>query len=93
MRFRGGVEEVDKRLYLPEFGEEAVRLLYASHERWPDPKIAPILGLSLETLRKKLVNQAEIDADSGTDPRCSGAKHEASAAESRFVVVDQRAGL
>ncbi len=50
-----------KRLYPPEFREEAVRLVHASGERWPGPKIARDLGLSPETLRE-WVNQVEIDA-------------------------------
>jgi transposase len=49
------------RLYPPEFKEEAVRLVHASDERWPIPKIARDLALSPETLRN-WVNQAEIDA-------------------------------
>jgi transposase len=49
------------RLYSPEFKEEAVRLVYSSHESYPVPKIAHDLDVSTETLRK-WVNQAQIDA-------------------------------
>ena len=37
-------------------------MVHASDERWQVPKIARDLGISPETFRKKLVNQAEIDA-------------------------------
>src|SRR3712207_4596221 len=47
--------------YPPEFKEEAVRLVHASDEKRPIPKIARNLGVSPETLRK-WVNRAEIDA-------------------------------
>ncbi len=50
------------RLYSPEFKEEAVRLVRSSDEKYPVAKIARDLGVSAETLRKKWVNQAEIDA-------------------------------
>ena len=40
------------RLYPPEFNEEAVRLVHASDERWPVPKIARDLGVWPMTLRK-----------------------------------------
>jgi len=48
--------------YTPEFKEEAVRLVRASDEKRPVvPKIARNLGVSPESLRKR-VNQTEIDA-------------------------------
>ena len=47
--------------YLPEFKEEAVRLVRVSDEKRPIPKIARDLGVSPETLRKWF-NQAAIDA-------------------------------
>ena len=50
------------RLYSPEFKDEAVRLVHSSHERYPVSKIARDLDVSTETLRKKWVNQAEVDA-------------------------------
>ena len=50
------------RLYSPEFKEEAVRLVKSSDEKYPVSKVARDLGVSTETLRKKWVNQAEIDA-------------------------------
>ncbi len=50
------------RLIQPEFKEEAVRLVKSSDEKSPISKIARDLGVATETLRKKWVNQAEIDA-------------------------------
>ncbi len=50
------------RLYPPEFKEEAVQLVRSSDEKYPVSKIARDLDVSTETLRKKWVNQAEIDA-------------------------------
>ena len=50
------------RLYSPEFKEEAVRLVHSCEERYPVAKIARDLDVSAETLRKKWVNQAEVDA-------------------------------
>jgi len=47
--------------YPPEFRQEAVRLVRASDEERPIPKIARDLGVSPETLRK-WVNQAKVDA-------------------------------
>ena len=50
------------KLYSPEFKEEAIRLLQSCEEKYPVAKIARDLDVSTETLRKKWVNQAEIDA-------------------------------
>ncbi|MDP8945215.1 MAG: transposase [Actinomycetota bacterium] len=50
------------RLYPPEFKEEAVRMVHSSDEKYPLSKIARDLDVSTETLRKKWVNQAQIDA-------------------------------
>ena len=49
------------RRYSPEFKQEAVRLVQASDEKHPVPKIAHDLGVCTETLRK-WANQSEIDA-------------------------------
>jgi transposase len=49
------------RRYSPEFKQEAVRLVQASDEKYPVPKIALDLGVCTETLRK-WANQSEIDA-------------------------------
>ncbi len=49
------------RLYSPEFKEEAVRLVLSCEEKYPVSKIARDLDVSAEMLRKKWVNQAEID--------------------------------
>jgi len=50
------------RLYPPEDKQESVRLVQSSDEKCPVPKIARDLDVSTDTLRKKWVNQAEIDA-------------------------------
>jgi transposase len=50
------------RLYSLEFKEEAVRLIHSSDEKYPVTKIARDLDLSTETLRKKWVNQAKVEA-------------------------------
>src|SRR3954471_12156800 len=50
------------RRYSPEFKQEAVRLVQASDQKNPLPKIARDLGACTETLRKKWAEQAEIDA-------------------------------
>jgi transposase len=50
------------KLYSPEFKEEALRMVHSSHEKYPVAKIARDLDVSAETLRKKWVNQAQIDA-------------------------------
>ena len=49
------------RRYSPEFKQEAIRLVQASHEKHPVPKIARDLGVCTETLRN-WTNQAKIDA-------------------------------
>jgi transposase len=49
------------RRYSPEFKQEALRLVLASDEKNPVPKIARDLGVCTETLRK-WANQAQIDA-------------------------------
>ena len=50
------------RLYSLELKEEAVRLVHSFDEKYPVTKIARDLDVSTETLRKKWVNQAEVDA-------------------------------
>ena len=47
--------------YPPEFRREAIRLVRASEEDKPIPKVARELGVTAETLRN-LVKQDEIDA-------------------------------
>ena len=46
--------------YPPEFRREAIRLVRASGEEHPIPRIATELGVSVETLRNRL-KQEEID--------------------------------
>jgi transposase len=50
------------KLYSPVFKEEAIRLVQSCEEKYPVAKIARDLDASAETLRKKWLNQAEIDA-------------------------------
>lgn len=50
------------RLYPPEFKEEALRMVHSSDEKYPLSKIARDLDVSTQTLRKKWVIQAQIDA-------------------------------
>ena len=47
--------------YPPEFRREAIRLVRASEEEHPIPKIATELGVTAETLRN-WIKQDEIDA-------------------------------
>ena len=50
------------RLWPPEDKQEPVRLVQSSDEKYPVSKIARDLDVYTETLRKKWVNQAQIDA-------------------------------
>ncbi|MFN2638092.1 MAG: transposase [Gemmatimonadaceae bacterium] len=50
-----------RRLYPPEFKQEAVHLVHSSDETYPIQKIARDLGVSPEPLRN-WVKQTEIDA-------------------------------
>jgi transposase len=47
--------------YPPEFRREAVRLVRASDQDYPIPKVAREIGVSAETLRN-WVRQEEVDA-------------------------------
>ena len=55
------------RLYSPEFKEQAIRLVHSCEENYPVAKIARDLDVSAETLRKRWINQAEIDAGERDD--------------------------
>ena len=50
------------KLYSPEFKEETIQLVHSSNEKYPVAKVACDLDISAKTLRKKWVNQAQIDA-------------------------------
>jgi transposase len=50
------------KLYSPEFKAETIRLVHSSNEKYPVAKVARTLDVSAKTLRKKWVNQAQIDA-------------------------------
>jgi transposase len=61
---RKGSKKMGKRgkLYSPEFKEETIQLVHSSNEKYPVAKVARDLDISAKTLRKKWVNQAQIDA-------------------------------
>ena len=48
--------------YPPEFRREAIRLVRASDEERPIPRIAREIGVSDGTLRRSWINQDEIDS-------------------------------